>query len=113
MVSRLPPAEASSIGAFCVVSKRASSYTGAAGTYLDAGESVSFSEDLSTGGDLEGVPSVVLPEVVDCVQQSVASDLRGAAGRAMDVVVLESNLVLTSCEVQSPVLVSASGGSVL
>jgi hypothetical protein len=59
------------------------------------------------------VPSVVLPEVVDCVQQSVAGDLRGAAGRAMDVVVLESNLVLTSCEVQSPVLVSASGWSVL
>lgn len=91
---------------------------------LDAGESVSLGEDLGAGGDLEGVAGVVLPVVVDSVQQGVASDLRGAAGRAVDVVAFESDLILcaafelvmySTCpinrcnipsEVQCPVLVA-------
>jgi hypothetical protein len=40
------------------------------------------------------VTSVVLPVVVDGVQQGVAGDLRGATGSTIDVVAFERDLIL-------------------
>lgn len=77
---------------------------------LDTGESVALGEDLGSRRDLEGVAGVVLPVVVDGVKQGVAGDFRGTAGRAVDVVALEGDLVLRAGEVQCPVLVAVAGG---
>lgn len=54
-------------------------------------EDVAFSNDLATGTNLESVAGVVIPVVVDSVEESVSTDLRGTAGRLVDVVVLEGN----------------------
>ncbi|KAI6773128.1 hypothetical protein HG530_004086 [Fusarium avenaceum] len=54
-------------------------------------EDITFSNDLATGANLESVAGVVIPVVVDSVEESVSTDLRGTAGRLVDVVVLEGN----------------------
>jgi hypothetical protein len=54
-------------------------------------EDIAFSNDLATGTNLESVAGVIVPVVVDSVEESVSTDLRGTAGRLVDVVVLEGN----------------------
>lgn len=76
---------------------------------LDTGEGVALGKDLGSVGDLKSVAGVVLPVVVDCVQQSVAGDLWGTAGGAVDVVTFEGDLILRTSEIQSPVLVAITG----
>lgn len=59
-------------------------------------EDVALGQDVGAGADLEGVAGgcVVVPVVVDGVQQRVAANLGGAARHVVDVVVLEGNQVL-------------------
>jgi hypothetical protein len=81
---------ASSSGGAVVDGEQASTGGGILDWRLDAGERVAFSKNLGAGRDLEGVASVVLPVVVDCVEQCVAGDLRGASTRTMNVVTIFS-----------------------
>jgi hypothetical protein len=75
-----------------------------------ARERVAFSKDLSASGNLEGVAAVVLPVVVDGVQDGVAGNLRSATRSTVDVVALEGNTILSAGEVESPVLVVVACG---
>lgn len=58
---------------------------------VDVLEDVSLGEDHAAGVDLEGVARVVVPVVVDGVEDGVAGDLGAAAGGVVDVVVLEGD----------------------
>jgi len=74
-----------------------------------AGERVALSENLSASRDLEGVAAVVLPVVVDGMQDSVTSNLRSATRSTVDVVTLEGDRVLGASKVESPILVVVTG----
>jgi hypothetical protein len=76
---------------------------------FDTGERIALSEDLSTSGDLEGMAGVVLPVVVDGMQDGVASNLGSATRSAVDVVALEGDGVLGASEVKGPVLMAITG----
>ena len=58
---------------------------------LDVLEDVALGDGLAARVDLEGVAGVVVPVVVDGVEEGVAGDLGGAAGGVEDVVVLEGD----------------------
>lgn len=60
---------------------------------------------------LEGVAVVVLPDVVDGVQEGAATERGGATSGAEDVVVLQSNLVVFSDHLEGPVVVLVSAAS--
>lgn len=55
--------------------------------------------------------SVVLPVVVDSVEESIASDFRGATGGAVYVIALEGDLVLRASEVEGPVVVAVASST--
>lgn len=76
-------------------------------------EDVSFSKNIATLTDLKGVAGVVLPVVVDGVQQGVTLDLRATAASLVDVVTLHGNHVIRSIEVDTPVVVSVAGSGVV
>ena len=57
----------------------------------DVLEDVALGDGLAARVDLEGVAGVVVPVVVDGVEEGVAGDLGGAAGGVEDVVVLEGD----------------------
>lgn len=62
----------------------------------DVLEDAALDEDVGSGADLEGVAGggVVVPVVVDGVEQSVSADLGGTAAHVVDVVVLEGNHIV-------------------
>lgn len=78
----------------------------------DVLEDVALGQDIGTGADLEAVAAgcVVVPVVVDSVEESVALDLRGAAGHVVDVVVLEGHHVVGTIKVHSPIMMVVSRG---
>lgn len=57
--------------------------------------------------------AVVVPVVVDGVEDGVALDFGGAAGGRVDVVVFEGDHVVRAGEVEGPVLVAVAGGRVV
>lgn len=57
----------------------------------DVLEDIALGDDLATGTNLESVASVVVPVVVDDVEEGVSTDLGGTAGGLVDVVVLEGD----------------------
>lgn len=57
----------------------------------DVLEDIALGDDLATGTNLESVAGVVVPVVVDDVEESVSTDLGGTAGGLVDVVVLEGD----------------------
>ena len=75
---------------------------------IDVLEDVTLSKDLSTRVSLESVGDSV-EVVVDGVEKSVTSDLGGAAGGVVDVVVLEGDGVGGTGEVQAPVMTAVAG----
>lgn len=79
----------------------------------DVLENVSFSKDIATLADLKGVAGVILPVVVDGMQQSVTLDLRATTTSLVDVVALHSNHVARSIQVDTPVVVSVAGSRVV
>jgi len=80
---------------------------------VDVEENVALCEDVTALTDLEGVTAVVVPVVVDGVEDGVGLDLGGTARGLVDVVVLEGDVVLGSVEVESPVLVTVAGGGIV
>lgn len=58
---------------------------------LDVLEDVALSDDHAAVVNLKGVARVIVPEVVDGVEEGVAGDLGATAGGVVDVVVLEGD----------------------
>ena len=78
------------------------------GGCLDVLENVALGDNLGTSIGLKGVARVGVEVVVDGVEKGVAGDLGGAARGVVDVVALESDKVVATGEVQTPVMVTVS-----
>jgi hypothetical protein len=76
-------------------------------------ENVTFSKDVSTLTDLESVSAVVVPVVVDGVEESVSLDLGGSSAGVVDVVALHGDEIVGSVEVDTPVVVSVASSRVV
>lgn len=79
----------------------------------DVLEDVTLGDDVTTGTDLESVSTVVVPVVVDSVEEGVSLNLGGTTRSAVDVVVLEGDQVRRTIEVETPVVVSVASGGVV
>lgn len=89
------------------------SINGGLSNNIDVLENVALSEDVTTGTNLEGVAGVVVPVVVDSVQESVTLDLGATTAGVVDVVALEGDEVGVTIKVDTPVGVGVAGSGVL
>lgn len=80
---------------------------------IDVLENVALGEDVTTGTDLECVAGVVVPVVVDGVQESVTLDLGATSTGVVDVVALQGDEVGVTIEVDTPVGVGVAGCGVV
>lgn len=77
---------------------------------LDVLENVAFGDDTRAGAaDVEGVAGVLVPHVVDGVEEGGASNLGGAAGGVVDVVADHGDEIAGAGEVDTPVVVVVAG----
>lgn len=76
-------------------------------------EHVALGKHIAALTDLESVAGVVVPVVVDSVQNGVALDLGRAAGSVVDVVSFHGDQVVAAVEVDAPVVVGVAGGGVV
>lgn len=78
---------------------------------LDVLENVAFSDNTGAGGtDVEGVAGVVVPHVVNGVNECCSADLWGAARCVVNVVAGEGDEVCGAGEVDGPVVTVVTGG---
>lgn len=79
----------------------------------DVLKNVALSDDVSTGTDFERVSGVVVPVVVDSVEDGVTLNLGGSSRGVVDVVTLHGDHVVGSIKVDSPVVVTIISSRVI
>lgn len=79
----------------------------------DVLENVALSDDVGTGTDLERVSGVVVPVVVNGMEDGVSLDLGRTSRGVVDVVTLHGDHIVGTIEVDTPVVVSVTSGRVI